>query len=60
MSDPIADLDQAMTSVENIALMVANYYQCLLKAGVPDMLASALTIAYQTSMLDMGKKAKPE
>jgi hypothetical protein len=35
--------EQAETHAENIAKLVASYYQALLKAGVPDDLACELT-----------------
>jgi monoamine oxidase len=40
----IAKQDQALTGVENTAIMVSSYYQDLIKRGIPYTLACKLTV----------------
>lgn len=40
--DLVAMLDQLGTTLENTATVIGNYYQALVKSGVPEILAAEL------------------
>ena len=42
--------DQALTGIENTAIMVSSYYQELVKHGVPYALACELTIEFNRAV----------
>ncbi len=49
--DLVAQLDQLNTSMENISAIMGNYYQSLIKAGVPEPLVFDLVRDYHKRMI---------
>lgn len=53
--DPIAQLDQTLRTLIDLAKMIHGYHCGLVAAGFTEDQALALTIAYQTAVVQAGR-----
>lgn len=54
MPDPIAERDQALANIRDMAVSMAVYYKTLIEAGFEAQQALMMTMGYQQAIIQWG------